>query len=79
MLESWQKLEKINFENCQFWIETSYPTRALQCLKMHANMCTIEELLERKSSSSGPEIRDYGCRGSVALTTQHLSIRKSWH
>jgi hypothetical protein len=36
----------------------------------------IEELLEGKCSSSGIENRDYGCRGSVTLTTQHLSVRK---
>jgi hypothetical protein len=30
---------------------------------------TIEELLERKSSGSGLEIRKYGRRGSVTLTT----------
>jgi hypothetical protein len=38
---------------------------------------TIEELLERKVSGSGPENRDYGRRGSAALTTRHPSIRKS--
>jgi hypothetical protein len=32
---------------------------------------TIEELLERKNSGSGLENRDYGRRGSVALTTRH--------
>jgi hypothetical protein len=32
---------------------------------------TIEELLERKSSGSGLENRDYGRRGSAALTTWH--------
>jgi hypothetical protein len=31
---------------------------------------TIEELLGRKSSGSGLEIRDYGFRGSAALTTR---------
>jgi hypothetical protein len=40
---------------------------------------TIEELLGRKSSGSGLEHRDYGRRGSVALTTQHASISSSWH
>jgi hypothetical protein len=40
---------------------------------------TIEELLERKSSGSGLENRDYSCRGSASLTTRHPSIRKSWH
>jgi hypothetical protein len=40
---------------------------------------TIEELLQRRSSGSGIEIRDYGRRGSAALTTRHPSIGKSWH
>jgi hypothetical protein len=35
---------------------------------------TIEELLGRKSSSSGLENRDYGRRGFAALTTWHPSI-----
>jgi hypothetical protein len=37
---------------------------------------TTEELLERKSSGTILEIRDYGRRGSAALTTLHPSIRK---
>jgi hypothetical protein len=41
-------------------------------------MSTIEELLERKSSDSGLEKRDYGHRGSAVLTTWHPSIHKSW-
>jgi hypothetical protein len=40
---------------------------------------TIEELLKRKGNGSGLENRDYGCRGSAVLTTQHPSIRRSWH
>ena len=32
-----------------------------------------------KSSGSGPENRDQRPWGSVALTTWHPSIRKSWH
>jgi hypothetical protein len=28
---------------------------------------------------SGLENRDYGRRGSAALTMQHPSLRKSWH
>jgi hypothetical protein len=32
---------------------------------------TIEELLGRKNSGSGLEIRDYGRKGSVTLTTLH--------
>jgi hypothetical protein len=39
---------------------------------------TIEELLGRESSGSGLEIRDYGRRGSAALTTgHHLSTEVS--
>jgi hypothetical protein len=37
---------------------------------------TTEELLERKSNSFGLENRDYGRRGSAALTKRHPSIRK---
>jgi hypothetical protein len=36
----------------------------------------IEELLRGKSSGSRLENRDYGRRGSAALTTRHPSIRK---
>jgi hypothetical protein len=39
----------------------------------------IEELLGRKSGGSGLEKRDYGRKGSAALTTRHPSILKSWH
>jgi hypothetical protein len=39
---------------------------------------TIEELLGRKSSDSGLENRNYGRRGSAALTKRHSSIRRSW-
>jgi hypothetical protein len=42
-------------------------------------MSTLEELLERKSSGSSLENRDYGRKGSAALTTRHPSIRKSLH
>jgi hypothetical protein len=38
-----------------------------------------EELLGRNDSGSGLENRDYGRRGSAALTTRHPSIHKSWH
>jgi hypothetical protein len=40
-------------------------------------LSAIEELLERKSSGSGLENRDYGLRGFVALTTRHPSICRS--
>jgi hypothetical protein len=38
-----------------------------------------EELLGRNSNSSGLQSRDYGRRGSAALTALHPSIRKSLH
>jgi hypothetical protein len=34
-------------------------------------LSTNVELFERKSSGSGLKNRDYGCRGSAALTTRH--------
>jgi hypothetical protein len=40
---------------------------------------TIEELLERQSSGSGLENRDYDHKGSATLTKRHPSIRKSWY
>jgi hypothetical protein len=39
--------------------------------------CTIEEVLERKSIGSGLEIRDYGRRGSAALTTRQPLLSKN--
>jgi hypothetical protein len=39
---------------------------------------TTEELLDRRSSGSGLENRDYDRRGFAALTTRHLSIHESW-
>jgi hypothetical protein len=38
---------------------------------------TIEELLERKSSGSGLEIENTAVEDP--MTSQHPSIRKSWH
>jgi hypothetical protein len=37
---------------------------------------TTNDLLERKSSDFGLENRDYGRRGSAALTTRYPSIHK---
>jgi hypothetical protein len=36
--------------------------------------CTIEEIPERKSSGFDLENRDYGRKGSAALTTRQLSV-----
>jgi hypothetical protein len=43
----------------------------LFCVFPLSLVTTIEELLERKSSGSGLENRDYGRRGSVTPTTWH--------
>jgi hypothetical protein len=40
---------------------------------------TTEELLDRKVAAPSTENSDYGRRGLAALTTQHRSVRKSWH
>jgi hypothetical protein len=40
---------------------------------------TTKELVETKSSGSGLENRNYGRKGSAALTMRHPSIRKSQH
>jgi hypothetical protein len=37
----------------------------------HGLVSTTEEIFERKRSGSDAENRDYGCRGSVELTTCH--------
>jgi hypothetical protein len=55
-----------------FWEEVGLEWSPLSLLSL------TDELLERKSSCSGSENRDYGRRGSAALTTRHPSIRKSW-
>jgi hypothetical protein len=40
------------------------------------SLVSTTELLERKSSGSGLQNRDYGRRESAALTMRHVSIRK---
>jgi hypothetical protein len=45
----------------------------------HSLVSRTKELLERKSSGSGLENRDYGHRASAALTMRHPSVSKSWH
>jgi hypothetical protein len=41
--------------------------------------CSSEALCASVLVKSGLENRDYGRRGSAALTMRHPSIRKSWH
>jgi hypothetical protein len=52
-------------------------TRASGYVARNSDVSTIEELLERKSSGSGRENREYDLRGSAVLTTRHPSIRKN--
>jgi hypothetical protein len=56
---SWLQIQRSAFDPWRyqiFWEEVVLEQGPLSL------MSTIEELLERKSSSSGLEIRDYGCR-----------------
>jgi hypothetical protein len=62
-------------QSCCFWQKNSLVRKEWGPLSL---MSTIEELLDRKSSGSGLGNRDYGCRGSAALSTRHPSIHKSW-
>jgi hypothetical protein len=39
---------------------------------------TTEELLERKSNGFVLENRDYGRKGSAALTTRHKKLALTW-
>jgi hypothetical protein len=71
---SWLQIQRSGFDSRHyqiFWV-VSLERGALILVS------TIEELLERKSSGSGLENREYGCRRSTALTTRHPYIRKSW-
>jgi hypothetical protein len=65
---SWLQIQRSGFDSWRyqiFWKVVGLE-RGPFCL-----MSTIEKLFGRKSSSSGLENRDYGCRGSAMLTTQH--------
>jgi hypothetical protein len=73
---SWLQIQSSGFDSrrCQIFCEVVDLERGPLSLGS-----TIEEMLERKSSSPDLEGRDYGRRGSAALTTQHPSICKTWH
>jgi hypothetical protein len=73
---SWLLIQRSGFDSRRYQIfwEIVYLERAPLSL-----VSSTEELLERKSSGSGLENREYGRRGSAALTKRHLSIRKSRH
>jgi hypothetical protein len=72
---SWLQIQRSGFDSWCYQISWKVGVWNGGSLSL---VSTIDELLERKSSSSGLENRDYGCRGPVALTW-HPSIRKSWH
>jgi hypothetical protein len=75
----WPHIQRSGFDSLRyhiFWEIVSLERGPLRLVS------TIKELLERKSSCSGLEIRDYGRRGSAALTTLHpakfvTSLRRS--
>jgi hypothetical protein len=48
-------------------------------LKEHDEWSVFREKISFCSVSTRSRKRDYGRRGSAALTMRHLSIRKSWH
>jgi hypothetical protein len=73
---SWLQIQRSGFDSRRyqiFWEVVGLERGPLSLMN------TIEELLEGKSSGSGLENRDYGRRGSAALTTRYPSIWKSWH
>jgi hypothetical protein len=65
---SWLQIQGPGFDSRRyqiFWEVVGLERDSLSLLN------SIEELLERKSRSSGLEKRDYGSRGSVSLTALH--------
>jgi hypothetical protein len=67
----WLQIQRSGFfsRGYQIFLEVVGPERGPL-----SPVSTIEELLERKTSSSGLENRDYGRRGSAALSTRFPSI-----
>jgi hypothetical protein len=68
-------LEKLTVIQLSKNKKQSYPCNRRGPLSL---VSKIEELLERKNSSSGQKNQDYGRKGCALLTTRHLSIRRSW-
>jgi hypothetical protein len=65
---SWLQIQKSAFNSWRyqiFWEVVGLERGPLSLVS------TIKELLERNSSGSGLEIREYGRKGSVTLTTRH--------
>jgi hypothetical protein len=63
---SWLQIQRSGFDSWHYetFSEVVRPSRGPLSL-----VCTTEELLERNNSGSGLKIREYGRRGSAALTT----------
>jgi hypothetical protein len=72
---SWLQIHRSEFNSRRYQISWVVMDLERGPLKL---VSTIEELLQRKSSGSGLETREYGFRESAALTKRHPSIRKSW-
>jgi hypothetical protein len=73
---SWLQIQRSGFDSRHyqiFWEVVGLERGPLSLVS------TTEELLGRKSSGTGLENRDCGCREFAALTTRHPSIRKSCH
>jgi hypothetical protein len=73
---SWLQIQRSEFDSWHyhiFWEVVGLERDPLSLVS------TVQELLERKSSGSSLENRDYSCRGSAALAMRHPSICKSWH
>jgi hypothetical protein len=66
---SWLKIQRSGFDSWRYQIFWEVVYLEWGPLSL---VSTTEELLERKSSGSGLENREYGCRGSVALITRQL-------
>jgi hypothetical protein len=65
---SWLQIQRSGFDSQHyqiFWVVVGLGWGSLSLVS------TNEELLERKSSRSGLENRDYGHKGSTTLTTWH--------
>jgi hypothetical protein len=76
-----RKRSVIIFDSVVYWSEflTTDPEFLPALPDFLRNSWSVEELLERKSRGYGLENRDYGNRGSSALTTRHLLAAKIWH
>jgi hypothetical protein len=70
---SWLQIQSSGFDSRRYQIFCE-----VVCLERGplSLVSTTEELLGRKSSGSGIETREYGCRRSVALTTPHPQSAK---